>query len=404
MKITGLRIEHLTTTDSPPYRTEARQANMLDVYPEYAEMGAGRKPSTRGDRGKSNGHEKGKHTAPFVVIETDEGLEGWHGPIEYHAQQLIIMEGLASHLIGRDPLETRMLWDIMSRFERHASTGMMLCAISAVDIALWDLKGKILGQPVYKLLGGGRNVLTPYCSALGFSQEPDAVHTRAREIMDLGFTAQKWFFPYGPSSGVEGMKKNLAMAQAVRETVGEGYPVMFDCFMSWDYPYALEMLRELAPLHPKFVEEIFRPQMFDAYRRLSQESPVPLAAGEHFYSRMQVNQYLKDNVLHYLQSDPEWCGGLTEALRIADLCEIYGVQLLPHGHLILPAMHVVASMPPDVCPYAEYLLIASYHKTCFYQNQPLKDGRLYLNETPGIGEEINWDIVEKREVIHEFTF
>ena len=67
-------------------------------------------------------------------------------------------------------------------------------------------------------------------------------------------------------------------------------------------------------------------------------------------------------------------------------------------------MHVVASMPPDVCPYAEYLLIASYHKTCFYQNQPLKDGRLYLNETPGIGEDINWDIVEKREVIHEFTF
>lgn len=407
MKITGMRIENLTTRDHAPADGVGaqRSAAPLDIYEEYAKMGDGRLgPKTRRDHCWWDKSENGQYTVAFLVIETDEGLEGWHGPIEYRSQLLVAMEGLREHLIGRDPLETRLLWDIMSRFERHASTGVMMMAISVVDIALWDLKGKILGQPVYKLLGGGRPHIKPYLSTLSFATDADSVRTRARQFIDMGFEAQKWFFPYGPGSGTEGMRHNLAMAQALREAVGPDYPIMFDCWMGWDYTYARDMLRELEPLHPKFIEELFRPQYFESYRRIAQETSIPLAAGEHFYNRQQVQQFLKEDVFAYIQSDPEWSGGITETLRIADLCEIYGVKMIPHGHNLLPAMHVIAASSPEVAPMGEYLLNINYHKTCFFRRHPLIDGYMTLNETPGIGEDINWDIVEKREVIHEFAF
>ena len=394
MKITGLKLMLYTVPYTPRYPHEARQVGPLDIYEEYA---SGARRAGMPGSGKT---QDGLCSDAFIVITTDEGVEGIHGPVDYRVQLLVAADALAAHLIGRDPLENRLLWDILSRFERHARSGAMLMAISAVDNALWDLKGKILGQPVYKLLGGGRHTLRPYVSMLGFSVEPERVRERAHMVQAMGVRAQKWFFRYGPGDGTAGMRANLAMAQALREAVGPDDEIMFDCWMGWDIAYARTMFRELEPLRPAFVEEVLRPHMADAYRALRQETRIPLAAGEHFYTRMEVAPYLREGTFAVMQSDPEWCGGITEALRIADLCELHGVRFIPHGHALLPAMHVVAAMPPDVCPYVEYLLNFMDHKCCFYKHDRMQPGGLLaLNTEPGLGEDVDMArVTQAREI------
>lgn len=145
--------------------------------------------------------------------------------------------------------------------------------------------------------------------------------------------------------------------------------------------------------------------MADGYRKLKEETSIPLSAGEHLYTRMEVNGFLRDGSLDVMQSDPVWCGGITEALRIADLCEMYGVTFIPHGHSLLPAMHVVAAMPPDTCPYCEYLLNFMDKKCAFFAHNRLGgDGWLTINDTPGLGEEIDMERLLASETINEFTF
>ncbi len=399
MKITGMKIMEHTAPYVPEFPHEDRQVGQLDFYDEYRQ---GTWRAAR--RGSEGGKEPGTLTQAFLVIETDEGFEGVHGPIDYRTQLLAIFDGLSGHVIGRDPLENRMIWDIMSRYERHARTGVMMMAISAVDNALWDLKGKILGQPVYKLLGGGRDRLRPYMSMLGFSIDPKRAAERAQWIKGKGIQAQKWFFRYGPGDGMEGMRKNLDMAVAVREAVGKDYDLMFDCWMGWDTAYAKMLFQELRDVRPLWVEEVLRPQMQDGYDILKAQTDVPLASGEHLYTRMEVNYYMKNGIFDVMQSDPEWCGGITETLRIADLCEMYGARLVPHGHALWPAMHVVAASSPQVCPYVEYLYMHIPNKTCMFKVKPLtEDGWLLMNKTPGIGADLDFEKITKSRQVTEFT-
>jgi L-alanine-DL-glutamate epimerase-like enolase superfamily enzyme len=400
MKITSVRILRRACRFEGRYRSEARSVGPLDAYGDYpgAAAPAGKPPSP------AEG-EPGTHRGLFVEIGTDGGIAGEYGVIENRAELLTIMDGLAAYLLGRDPLENRMLWDIMSRFDRHSRSGLMMMAISALDIALWDLKGKILGQPVYKLLGGGRPRVRPYFSALGLSVEPAAARMRALEIKARGIRAQKWFFRYGPADGEEGIRRNLDLAFALRDALGEGYELMFDCWMGWTLSYAEKIFPELEKARPLWVEEVLRPQMLDGYRRLRDISSIPLSAGEHFYTRMEVNPYLRENIFAVMQSDPVWCGGITEALRIAELCEMYGLLFIPHGHALTPALHVVASMPPDVCPYCEYLLTIMDRKNAFFKAKlPGEDGWITLNPGPGLGEELDQERLISVETVRGFDF
>ena len=399
MKITSLNLYEHTISFQPKYDHEDRSTGPLDFYESYASG------SRQGGMKSAGQHQDDRKSGVFLVISTDEGIEGVHGPIEYRSQLLTIMDGLARHLIGRDPLENRLLWDVMSRFDRHSRSGVMMMAVSTVDIALWDIKGKALGCPVYKLLGGGRSRIRPYISTLGFSVEPERACERALEIKASGIQAQKWFFKYGPGAGMTGMRKNLDLAFALREALGDDYELMFDCWMGWTISYARTIFRELEQVHPMWVEEVLRPHMSDGYRQLKQETSIPLSAGEHLYTRMEVNSYLKDGIFSVMQSDPEWCGGITEAMRIGDLCEMYGTTFIPHGHSLLPAMHIVAAMPPDISPYCEYLLSFMDQKTALFKDKRLSDdGYLILNDTPGLGEEIDHENLIGSRLLTGFSF
>src|SRR5215208_7494227 len=246
MQITDVRLfEMRGPWTGPTFPPGNRQAQPLDLYPEFNQP----------VRQESVTNPPEHIRAAYVEILTDAGLSGLFGPIE-PPQAFVIKQTLRPFLIGRDPLATELLYDQMIRLDRHGRSGMFMTGVSAVDCALWDLKGKAWGQPVYRLLGGPTRASVPaYASMLGFSTEPAAAAELALSYQAQGCTAQKWFFRHGPGDGSAGIERNLALAEALRAAVGPHYPLMFDAFMSWDLPYAIQMARALAALHPAWLEE-----------------------------------------------------------------------------------------------------------------------------------------------------
>ena len=391
MKITNVPLFRISGLwHDPPFVSGDRQAKALDIYPEH-NLPPGAPEGATGPR---------KMSDIYLEIQTDEGISGLYGPI-MESQAYLIQTALAPFLLGRDPLATEVLCDQMMRMNRHGRSGLFMTAISSVDCALWDLKGKAWGQPVYRLLGGPtRSAVPAYASMLGFSVLPEAAAQVAREYAALGYTAQKWFFRYGPGDGDEGKAKNLAMAQAVREAVGLRYTLMFDAFMGWDVMYAMEMVKALSPLNPMWVEEPIPPERVGGLRRIREAASVPVATGEHVYTRWQVRELLVGEAVDVLQTDPDWTGGITELVKICALASAFEVPVIAHGHSLLPALHVAGAQSPATVPMVEYLVRNQEAKQYFIKPayRP-KGGLVTLPDLPGLGIVLDEAKIEKRETI-----
>jgi len=274
--------------------------------------------------------------------------------------------------------------------------------LSAIDCALWDLKGKAWNQPIYRLLGGPTRPAVPaYASMLGYTIEPGAASQIALEFKSQGYTAQKWFFRFGPGDGESGKSANIALAQAVRQAVGPNYPLMFDAFMGWNVPYANELAQALSPLNITWLEEPLPPERISAFRRLKDATHLPLATGEHVYTRWQVAELLESRAVDFIQTDPDWCGGITELVKICALCSAYEVPVIAHGHSILAALHVASSQSPSVVPMVEYLLRHQANKQFFHTRiyHP-ENGSINLPDLPGLGLVIDEGKCESR---HRFS-
>jgi L-rhamnonate dehydratase len=294
--------------EAPGGDWDDRSVRALDIYPEYADASEDawiRSPRVR---------------AIYLEILTDEGISGHYGPIDAR-QAFLVDADLREPLVGADPLATERVHDELLRLHRHGRAGLFVTAISAVDNALWDLCGKARDEPVYRLLGGPtRDRVPAYASMLGFSVEPDLAAAAAEDYQRRGFSAQKWFFRYGPAAGAAGMRRNLAMALAVREAVGPGYRLMFDAFMGWDSGYAADMVRGLEAVEPFWLEEPLPPERVASFRRLAASSRVRLATGEHAHTRWQIKELLDSGAIGVVQADPDWAGGISEQRHICSLC------------------------------------------------------------------------------------
>jgi L-alanine-DL-glutamate epimerase-like enolase superfamily enzyme len=276
-----------------------------------------------------------------------------------------------------------------------------MMAISYADNALWDLRGRRFGAPVFRLLGGPTQYpVRVYGSCLGFSIDPPVAARRAAQLKKDGFIQQKWFIGYGPGDGAAGMDRNVELVRALREAVGEDTVLMFDAYQGWDLPYALEWCRKVEKYRPWFIEEPFSVADLESFLRLSKSTTVPVATGEHFANRWEVEAYLKADALAVVQADPEWCGGVSEVLKICTLASVHGVKVLPHCHNVHGALHIVASQSPAVCPFGEYLINYVPEKLHFLKNPPLTtDGLVRLSEAPGFGLELDPAKVEKQEIL-----
>lgn len=391
MRITNIDIFEISGAyTGPAFPPGDRQARPLDLYPEF-DPPASSSPHSDGPR---------PIRAIYLEIHTDEGVSGLFGPIQ-KSQAFVIQSSLKSILIGKDPLANELLLDQMLRLDRHGRSGLFMTGVSPVDCALWDLRGKAWGQPVYRLLGGPTRPSVPaYASMLGFTVNPEGAADLAREYRDLGFPAQKWFFRHGPADGESGMAANLAMAQSVREAVGPHYKLMFDAFMGWDLPYAVQMVKGIAPLSPAWMEEPVPPERVGTLRRIREAAGVPVATGEHVYTRWQVKELLTAGAVDILQTDPDWTGGITELAKIAALASAFDTPLVAHGHSLLPALHIAASQSSTTVPYIEFLIRGQETKQFFHSPiyRPV-NGSVELPELPGLGLVLDEDRIEDRRPI-----
>ncbi len=379
MKITDVRLRHVS--GHLPFEGtfwEERLIMPLDVYPEYR---------NRMRREMLTPDEAGLPIkAVFVEIETDEGITGIGGPVTVDVA-FIVWRQFRHIILGEDPLAIERIWDLMYRSAVHGRKGEAMFAISVIDCALWDLKGKWANAPVYKLLGGPiRTEVPAYASALGFSIEPEKAYERAKDFVEQGYRATKWFVRNGPTDGHEGIRKNVELIRTLREAVGPDVEIMIDAWMSWDVPYTVRMSELLIEYRPYWIEEPVMPDMIDGYGQIRANSLVRTAGGEHEYTRWGIKGLLDAEGLDFIQADTYWAGGISELVKIFTLGSVYGLPVIPHGHSIPANIHLSVSQPVVNVPWIEYLVKWNEIHQHFLLH-PVKpvNGVITVNDEVGLG-------------------
>ena len=396
MKITEIKFEELTGVWQPPFPLfEERLIRPIDVYPEHQSevLGGGRRFKRLSDGSV-------EITSVFLSVSTDEGITGIAGPVEL-GEAFFVQHHMADIVIGEDPLATERIWDKVYRHLIHGRKGRPMFAVSALDCALWDIRGKAADLPVYRLLGGPvRRTFPAYASALGFAIDPEKAADRARSFSDQGYTAQKWFFRYGPMDGEIGAQKNIQLVRTIRQAVGSEVDIMLDAWNSWDVRYAMDMARRLAEYRPRWIEEVVKPDDIPGYARVRAASPVPIAGGEHEYTRWGARDYLTAGAVDVYQADTFWAGGISEMMKIFALASAFEVQAIPHGHSVPVNAHLTAAQSPTLTPYIEYL-VQWNEITQFFLAHPIRpvDGQITVSDRPGLGLEIDDSKVTERRKI-----
>jgi len=287
---------------SGPYKSIAGvnrqyQVQPIHIYPEH-------RPVPYQDRVNAS-ETTGNITHYYIKLKTKGGLEGLYGHLD---PEIItpILQQLRPFLLSKDSLAVEMLWDQMYRNNRHSRAGHYMMALSAIDNALWDLRGKKFGSPVYELLGGPtRKEVRVYGSCLSFSVEKGKAGPKAKQLYDQGFRHQKWFLAYGPGDGNAGLKRNIELVEELRNALGDEAELMFDAFMGWDLPFATAWCKAVEKYRPYWIEEAFAADRLESFVQLRQNTTIPVATGEHFYSRWEVINYLKAGAIQVVQADPE---------------------------------------------------------------------------------------------------
>lgn len=250
----------------------------------------------------------------------------------------VIEDHLAPHLVGQDALAIDRLYDMMFRLTKpYGSLGLASYAISAVDLALWDLKGKLLGQPVYALLGGPARE-RQFCYATGNDVD---------WYQELGFRAFKLACPHGPVDGPDGLARNEELVATTRERIGPECELMLDCWMAFDVEYAVRLAERLRPYRLRWLEECLMPEDLDAHVELRRRLPWQgLATGEHWYTHAPFLWAIAHRVADILQPDICWCGGVSACLRIVRAAEAAGLTVILHAGGNTPyGQHFTYAMP-----------------------------------------------------------
>lgn len=336
-----------------------------------------------------------------VEIETSDGTKGFaigHGGF---VGCFLTEQHFKRFLLDADPRDTSLIWDQMYRgSQNYGRRGITIMIISVIDLALWDLLGKIRGEPVFKLIGGqSKDHLTAYCTG----PYPDIARQQ-------GFYGGKVPLPYSPTEP-DSLQKNYDVLAEHRNKAGPGFPLMVDCYMSLDIPYAIKLITKCADLDIEWWEEVLSPDDTEGYTKLRQALPgVRWASGEHEYTRYGYRQLIESRLLDVLQPDVMWCGGLTELIRIATHAAAYDTPIVPHGTSHY-TVHFCMSQPNS--PLIEYVAYSPDGKSVgpvhgdFFVKEPLPtDGIVKPEEfsKPGFGLEISPHVklIPARELLKPF--
>ncbi len=324
-------------------------------------------------------------------VEVDDGTVGiGNAALVPHLVKAAIEREYAPLIVGADPFDSAYLWEKMYR-KTHAwgRKGIGMIAISAIDIAIWDLLGKLVNKPVFKLLGGRTKEKIPVYYSKLYADDVAAMQAEAQAAMQDGYTAFKSRFGFGPKDGAHGMRENLKRVEALREVLGYDNDLMMECYMGWNLDYTRRMLPKLGKFELRWLEEPVIADDIHGYSELNKMGIVPIAGGEHEFSLLGFRQLLDLNAVSVIQYDTNRVGGITAAQKINALAEAYQVPVIPHAG---QAHNYHLSMANVNCPISEYfpMFDVEVGNELFYYiftGDPVaKDGYLKLDESkPGLG-------------------
>lgn len=323
-----------------------------------------------------------------VEIEAENGVTGFAVTTGGEPAAWIVERHLSRFLVGADAAEVEKIWEQMFLSTLfYGRKGLALNAISCVDLALWDLLGKLRQEPVYHLLGGAiRDELVFYATGA----RPDIAK-------QLGFIGGKLPLHHGPAEGAEGLAKNLELLATMRSRVGEDFWLMYDCWMSLDLDYAVRLAHAAADYKLKWIEEALLPDDYWGYAELKKKVPpgMLVTTGEHEAGIMGFRMLLEMECADILQPDVGWCGGITELMKVSKLADSRGVLVVPHGSSVY-SYHF--SITRHNSPFAEFLIMAPKADRVVPMFTPLlldepvpENGRLKLSDAPGFGVRLNPD-------------
>lgn len=343
--------------------------------------------------------------ALIVRVTTDAGITGIGEVDSAPLAAKAVIEGPFSHtlvsglremLIGEDPLQTEYLWYRMYTSNIYAGRrGVAIHAMSGIDIALWDIKGKFFGQPIWKLLGGGfHKKIRAYASSL-FGATPTETGERARRFRDLGFTAVK--FGWAPMGQDE--RTDIALVKEARRGFGENGDVLIDAGLVWDAKTAIQRTRAFSDYNIFWLEEPLRPDDYDGYRKLSAATDIRIAAGEEESDRHSYQDLMDRGQIDVVQVDLTRCGGFTEAMKIATLANDRGLPVVNHGFTtyinVAAALHFLNSIPNSFI--AEFVVEegTTLRDSICKERIVAKEGLLSIPDGPGLGIELDDDALSK---------
>tara|TARA_B100000927_G_scaffold99099_1_gene80169 strand:+ start:380 stop:1555 length:1176 start_codon:yes stop_codon:yes gene_type:complete len=331
------------------------------------------------------------HEWLICEVETEDGIIGIGNAAL--APQLVkntIDTYLKPLVIGEDPFDYAYIWEKMYRKTLNwGRRGLGMVAISAVDIAIWDILGKKTNKPVFKLLGGRTKEKIPVYASKLYAQPLDKLQKEAESYKNLGFKMFKSRMGWGPKDGAEGVKKNLKLLEAVREVIGYETDLMVDCYMGWDLDYTKRILPMLAKYNLRWLEEPVHADDMHGYAELNNMNIVPISGGEHEFNLFGFRQLLDLKAVSYIQYDNNRVGGFTIAQKINALAEAYQVPVIPHAG----QMHNYhLTMSNFNCPISEFFPVHDVEvgNELFYyifEGDPApKNGFIDLDDNkPGLG-------------------
>ena len=311
---------------------------------------------------------------------------------------------LAPLVIGADPFDVEFLWQHMYRKTiAFGRKGVGMAAISAVDIAIWDILGKATKQPVFKLLGGRTKRWIPVYASRLYSQPLEALAAEASRYRDEGYRAMKLRFGWGPADGAAGMHKNVDLVRTVREVVGDGVDLMADAYMGWTLDYARRMIPLLERFNLRWLEEPVIPDDLQGYVALKALGRIPIAGGEHAFTQYEVRDLLEARAVDYVQFDTNRVGGITQARKISALAESFAVPVVPHAGQMHNYHVVMASLNSPMAEYFPKVDVEVGNELFWYifDGEPTPvDGAIDLSDdAPGLGLTINERGLERFHVI-----
>ena len=341
----------------------------------------------------------------IVEIFTDDGHVGiGNAALAPPITKQVIDLYLKPLLMGTDPWNIEFLWQHMYRKTMaFGRKGIGMAAISAVDIALWDLLGKSAKQPVFRLLGGRTKPRIPVYASRLYSIELSELAAEAKRYKKEGYRAMKLRFGWGPADGAAGMQHNVDLVKTVRQAVGDGIDVMADAYMGWTLDYAKRMLPLLEPFNLRWLEEPVIPDDIQGYAELKSYARIPIAGGEHEFTQYGFRDLVAARAVDYIQFDTNRVGGITQARKISALAESHSVPVIPHAGQMHNYHVVMASLNSPMAEYFPIVDVEVGNELFWYifEGEPkAKDGFVDLDDNlPGLGLTINEKALAKFEVI-----